>query len=78
MRTMPPIIQVESSNVYGLSYDLHAQEMFVQFKNKGSAGSVYRYIAVPPEVYQSFMNSPSKGSYFASQIRNRYHSEKIQ
>jgi len=72
------IIRVESSNVYGISYDLHSQTLFVQFNAKGGGpGSIYRYIAVPPEVYQRFMDSPTKGGFFAKNVKGVYSSEKL-
>ena len=72
-------IAVQSSNIAAVAYDLHRQVLEVEFiGRKGAANSVYQYIAVPPAVYERFMQSPSKGSFFAAEIRGKFSSQKIQ
>lgn len=51
---------VDSENVDQIGYDDDALEAHVIFK-KG--GRHYVYSNVPAEVYESFANSPSKGSF---------------
>ena len=71
---------VQSSNIHAVGYDLHSQTLSVQFKARGgaAAGSIYEYIAVPPEVYERFMNAPSKGGWFAANIKNHYAARRAQ
>lgn len=59
---------VASSNINGVAYAEEAQQLFVEFKG----GSRYRYDGVSPEDYQDFMDAPSKGAYFAANIKDSY------
>lgn len=59
---------VASSNINGVAYAEEAQELFVEFKG----GARYRYDGVSPEEYADFMGAPSKGAYFASNIKDSY------
>lgn len=62
--------RVVSSALANIEYDRPARMLEVRFVN----GRTYRYADVPPDVYEALMNAGSKGLYFNSQIRNRYHS----
>lgn len=81
-----PKAPLQSSNVYGFSYDPRSSNMFVRF----NSGSVYQYNQVPPQVFKAFMRfgtpakttgnnqygrwwvgkSPSMGATFYDIIRN--------
>ena len=77
--TIPEMIPVESSNIRSISFDLATQELFVQFIGRGGkADSIYKYIAVPKELFERFMNAPSKGSFFASFVKSHYSAVRIQ
>jgi len=70
---------VESSNIAAVGYDLHSQRLEVEFTGRGgAAGSVYQYVAVPPELYERFMNSPSKGGFFAREIKGKFSAVRVQ
>ena len=49
----------DSACVYALGYDLASSSLFVAFQS----GRVYKYFQVPPDVYQDFLNAPSKGKF---------------
>ena len=67
--TMPINHQpVNSSNISSVGYDSSTQTLEVRF----TSGSRYQYFDVPEEDYDSFMASPSKGEFFASQIKGVY------
>jgi KTSC domain-containing protein len=52
----------------GYSKQLHALE--IEFRN----GAIYRYLNVPPQVYDKLMAAPSKGGYYDANIRRHFHS----
>ena len=70
---MPEMIPVESSNLAAVGYDEQLLELHVQFKN----GAVWVYRAVPADVYQNMTTAPSKGRYFAQQIKPRFQGSKL-
>ena len=49
-----------------MGYDPNSGELQVQFHN----GRTYSYTGVPPEIYDGLLNAPSKGNFFAYNIRN--------
>jgi hypothetical protein len=59
---------VSSSAVASVGYDPKSRTLEVEFRS----GSVYGYHEVPPEVFRGLMEAPSKGRYFASEIRGQY------
>ena len=64
---------VKSSNIRSIGYDPGENVLEIEF----STGSVYQYLAVPSSVHANFMRASSKGSFFASQIRNKYRTRQI-
>ena len=61
--------QVESSMMSLIGYDEETQTLNILFNN---SGQMYEYYDVPKEVFEEFLESDSKGSYFSSMIRNIY------
>jgi hypothetical protein len=61
-------VPVSSSNVASVGYEVLANTLEVEFLN----GSVYQYFDVPQSVHDAFLNAPSVGSYFASNIKGHY------
>lgn len=53
-------VAVSSSAVSEITYDDKTRTMIVRFTN----GRVYEYSNVPQDVYEDFLNSPSKGQHF--------------
>lgn len=62
----------ESSNVQFFGFNLAENKMFFQFKS----GS-YIFSGVPKEIITAALNYDSIGTFFASKIRNKFLSEKI-
>lgn len=60
--------QVNSSAITQIGYDANNEALYVNLKNTGE----YRYDNVPQNVYNDFMNSESKGSYFTQNIKSKY------
>lgn len=65
---------VTSSNIAAVGYDPATQTMEVEFKN----GTAYSYTGVSPEQHKAFVEAPSVGSHFHSQIRNQFPSTKLE
>lgn len=66
-------IRVQSSNLASVAYDPATQILEVAFLN----GGLYTYQGVSAAVHQGLMTAPSKGTYFANYIRNRYPTRKL-
>lgn len=58
----------ESSNLAAHGYDPETKTLAVRFKG----GGVWHYPGVPPEAYSKLCEAPSKGSYFAKEIRPKH------
>jgi hypothetical protein len=57
-----------STAIRFISYDEGSQRLSVTFVT----GRLYLYERVPREVYDAFLRAPSRGSFFNSEIRDRY------
>ncbi len=64
---------VESSNIEAQGYDARDKLLQIKFKS----GALHEFAAVPAETYSAFMAAPSKGSYFAKEIRGKFESRKV-
>ena len=62
------LIEVESSMIHAVGYNSKTRELEVVF----NSGNIYRYEDVPPEEYESLMNSKSKGQYMRANIIDVY------
>lgn len=62
-----------STAIRRLSYDQATSTLFVSFVD----GDTYAYFAVPPSVHQDFQAARSKGGFFAREVRNRYHYQRV-
>ena len=65
--------EVESSNIKAIGYDSNTNILEVEFKDF----SIYHYMNVPANVYQSFLNASSVGKYFHQYIKSSYSFIKI-
>lgn len=70
--TMIPV--TGSSQIQKVGYDELDEYLYVTFSR---GGNTYRYRGVPENVYNDFMSSPSRGTYFHCNIKTQYHAEKI-
>lgn len=66
--------QVTSTNIESIGYDPETKTLEVEFKK---SGSVYRYDAVPEEVFEELKNAQSVGTYFGKAIKGVYEFKKI-
>ncbi len=57
-----------SSDIAGVGYDTASHTLYVRFLK----GGTYSYFNVPEIIYRNLMNAPSKGKYFAANIRKSY------
>jgi hypothetical protein len=62
------LIEVESSLIYAIGYDVGTKVLEVVLKNE----QTYQYDGVPPEVYEMFMRAESKGKFFGENVRDVY------
>jgi hypothetical protein len=53
----------ESSNIEGIDWE--DGKLTVQFRD----GSMYQYSDVSSDLYQEFVNSPSKGQFFRQNVK---------
>jgi hypothetical protein len=58
-------IPVQSSNIASIGYSTESSTLEVEFLN----GSVYQYFGVPKDVFDSLMNSSSKGSFLDHNVK---------
>lgn len=62
------MIRVSSSAISAIGYDPTTMRMRIRFVQ----GDTYDFCAVPAHVFNGFLNSSSKGSYYNDHIRGRY------
>ncbi|WP_374660716.1 KTSC domain-containing protein [Phenylobacterium sp.] len=67
-------MQVLSEAIRDISYDNERAKLFVTFND----GDMYVYVGVPGEVHRSFLDSDSKGQFFAYEIRDQYPYNKVE
>jgi len=65
--------RVSSSNLESVGYDVNYEILEIKFHS----GGIYQYFNVPLEKFDSLIIASSKGSYFATYIKNRYRFRKI-
>lgn len=66
--------EVKSSNIRSVDYNDDARELTVSFKT----GATYVYAEVPRSVYDALVSADSIGGYFASRVRGKYESIKLE
>jgi hypothetical protein len=66
--------QVSSTSINAVGYDPQTNHLEIEFKN----GRVYRYIDVPPDIYDALMHSESHGEYFNANIRDSFKFDRLQ
>jgi len=65
-------ISITSSNIVEVAYDKSISRMHVKFTN----GNLYVYSNVPENTFNEFLNSESKGRFFAQNIKNNFEWER--
>lgn len=66
-------IQVNSTNIKSIGYDLQSAILEVEF----ISGDVCRYFDVPEHLYKNLMNSASKEEFLSEYIKYNYRYQKI-
>jgi KTSC domain len=64
---------VDSTVVAAVNYDELRQQLDIEL----TTGRIYRYLDVPPDVYEAFMAAASKGRYYNDHIRDVYLYERL-
>ncbi len=59
---------LESSVIHAMGYDADLALLEIEFVS----GQVYRYHFIPRRIWTELRNAPSKGSYFANDIREKF------
>ena len=62
------LVEVDSSMIQAISYNLEEKELMVIFNN----GKIYYYTEVPQEEYNNLLKADSKGSYMRGNIIDFY------
>ena len=60
--------RVSSSTVMSIGYDRQTETLEIEF----GSGRVYQYYGVPDRLHVEIMQTPSKGQFFNTYIRDRY------
>jgi hypothetical protein len=58
-----------STAISDINYQPETKTLFVRFRE---SGELYRYIDVPPRVYEAFRKASSKGRFLNRYIKDRY------
>lgn len=62
-----------SSNISRIGYNKKLNTLYVDFKG----GGIYQYLAVPVSIWNKFILAQSKGRFFATNIRGKYETTKL-
>jgi hypothetical protein len=66
---------IKSSVFRSVGYDREEKILELEFLDNGS---VWQYHAFPPLAYNKFINAESRGHFFITRIRNKYHEVQIE
>jgi len=66
-------MKVSSSNIEDIEYDEKSQTMSVTFNNR----STYQLFNVPKDVYERLIKAGNIGAYYASNIKGRYSTSRV-
>jgi KTSC domain len=70
---LPKMSLVKSSSILSIGYNHGARRLFIMFVT----GSVYCYQEVEEAVFDAFLTSDSKGTFFNCHIKDRYAFERV-
>ncbi|MEA3213539.1 MAG: hypothetical protein QOE70_6596 [Chthoniobacter sp.] len=59
---------VESTSIASIGFDARFRILEIEFRS----GAIYRYDAVPPEIWEGLQRAASKGRYFSQHIRGQF------
>lgn len=64
---------VDSAAIHAIGYDRESRIMEVIF----TGGGIYLFRNVPPQVFEGFVRSGSKGAYFQQNVRGAYGHQRL-
>ena len=67
-------LPVESSSLVSVGFAKQARILEIEFRS----GAIYRYLGVPPTVFEEMKKAESKGRYFTQAIRGKYEFRRIE
>jgi len=67
-------LYINSSVFKSVGYDREAKILELEFRENGN---IWQYHEFPPLAYKKFINSESRGHFFSTRIRNKYHEVQI-
>jgi hypothetical protein len=76
MSQIPEMTPIESSNITHVGHDPSTNTLHVRFKSGGNDAH-WSYADVPPEKHREMMDAPSKGSFFARNIKGKHTAARI-
>ena len=68
IRTQAEEVPLNSTLLAKVAYEAGQSTLQLEFCN----GAIYRYLAVPADIYHGLLSADSKGTYFNHKIRNRF------
>lgn len=66
-------IAVRSTEIALVGYEDKSSTLEITFRR----GGVYHYFDVTPEIYKNLVDSPSLGTYFSTEIKDKFRYQKI-
>ncbi len=73
----PPVrierLAVQSSSLVGIAFARERRVLEIEFRS----GAAYRYLDVPPAVFEEMKRAESKGRYFSQFIRGKYEFQRL-
>ncbi len=66
-------VEVTSSTIREVKYDLTKEELIITFKNNVQ----YLYEGVSPEVFKELISADSVGKYFDKEIKGKYNFKRL-
>jgi len=62
------MIKVRSEAIHSIGYDEDSMKMKIKFKHSRT----YTFCKVPNELFERFLSSRSKGTFYQNKIKGRY------
>lgn len=68
-----PMTPVLSTNLQQIGYDPTSNTLGVQF----ASGHIFHYANVPVKLWEGLLEAPSKGQFYATEIKGRFTADKV-
>ena len=63
-------LPIQSTALAAVGYSKRLRALEIEFRN----GAIYRYLDVPPKIYEALLDSASKARFYDENIRRKYRS----